>query len=128
MGILSSAISSSVSSSKAKTTPYNVENAIPCPTNLALLNSYLTTFSKDKDGNEFACSGIAMGKISLFFGPSQSGKTTMAIQIANGMAETIDEEVGRQVTDVIILDFERSSQNIGARVRTITGIEEEPFA
>lgn len=127
MGILSAAISSSVTSSKAKATPYNVEKALPCPTHLALLNSYLTTIGKDKEGNEFACSGIAMGKIALFFGPSQSGKTTMAIQVANAMAENIDAEVERQVTDIVILDFERSSQNISARVKSITGIDDETF-
>lgn len=130
MGVLNKALNArkEADKKKYKSSPYSVANAMPIPTGFPVLDARLSTVAKDsKSGEQFVLPGLSMGKLTLAVGNSQSGKSTIAYQIASNMANYVDEVAGSQVSDIVVLDFERSTNNLQARIESITGTAEEDF-
>lgn len=100
--------------------PGAVTHALCVPTGFDLIDYHCATICVNDDGDEFFNLGIPMGKIVLFCGNSQGGKTTLAIQMASNMVAQLNG-------DIVLCDYERSSNNLSLRVRQITGCTEEEF-
>lgn len=120
MGLLNSDIKTKSAKSK-KLSPGSVSDTLFVPTGFDILDYYSGTVVKTDEGEEFMNVGLPMGKIIMYVGHSQSGKTTKAIQDAWHMVKDLNG-------DVIICDFERSSNDLEGRVMNITGCSEEEFA
>lgn len=88
-------------------------------TSIDVIDYYLGTEINSEDG-DFYNLGIPQGKIVKFIGHSQSGKTTLALQIADA---TVKELNG----DVVVFDFERSSSDMRSRYKAITGCTDEEY-
>ena len=99
----------------------SVSGAAPVPTGFTSLDYECAVESIDETNNNepIVNVGIEMGKLVLFVGNSQGGKTTLALQIAESMTQ-----MGGEVID---LDFERASTDIESRVCNITGISREEY-
>lgn len=102
------------------TTPGSVTDAICVPTGFDIIDYECATLCENDEGEEFLSIGFPMGKIILLAGNSQGGKTTFALQASYNMAKELNG-------DVVLLDFERASNNVSLRVRSITGCTEEEF-
>ena len=83
----------------------SVEEAMSVPTGFPYIDYNTGTICEDENGDEFLNIGLPMGKIMLFAGNSQGGKTTLAQQIADAMAKNLGG-------DVVNLDYERSGNNL----------------
>lgn len=100
--------------------PGSVTGAVGCPTGYTLIDAHTSVICLDKNGEEFLSSGFPFGKIITFIGNSQSGKTTLAEQIAYNMVAHLNG-------DIAILDYERSSANLIARFTKINNCTREEF-
>ena len=91
------------------------------PTGMDVID-YACGSVNETDEGDYVENGIPMGKIIMYVGQSQSGKTTKAIQDAHKIA--VDSGLNG---DIIIADFERSLSKVKQRVMNITGCDEETF-
>lgn len=115
MGLLKSTIKK-IQKEDRKTSPGSVMESALVPTGVSILDSFGGSVI-EIDGKKVLSPGIPMGKIILFVGQSQSGKTTMAIKFAANIASSLNG-------DVILADFERSSgPNINDRIASITELD-----
>jgi len=119
MGLLKDHIKEKEKKSKV-VTPGSVEASMAVPTGIDYLDYMSGYVDENDDGEEFYNLGIPQGKITLYVGHSQSGKSTKAYQDAYTMAKELNG-------DVVIFDFERSTQNLGKRVMAVTGCSKEEF-
>lgn len=121
MGVLSKTIKSKKNEIKAKRTLGSVGDTIPISTGFAAFDySLASRFTNAETNEEVVLGGFCMGKLVLAVGSSQSGKTTFLLQVANKMVEDLNG-------DVLVMDYERASNNVKARVMAICGITEEEF-
>lgn len=100
--------------------PGTAEDTMSIPTGFDFIDYACATVCETEDGEEFINAGLPYGKAYMFIGNSQAGKTTLAIQCANTLAAPYNG-------DVLVLDYERSSNNLRQRVRHITGASKEEF-
>lgn len=98
----------------------SVALAMSVLTGFELIDYNTATICETGDGEEFLNPGLPFGKIIVLVGNSQGGKTTLGIQIAHNMVKDLNG-------DVVILDYERSSNNLSLRYRQITGCTKEEF-
>ena len=120
MGILKKALGEK--HAKLKVIPLgSVEEALSVTTGFPYIDYNTGTICEDASGDEFLNLGLPMGKIMLFAGNSQGGKTTLAQQIADAMARQLDG-------DVINLDYERSGNNHELRYCKIKGCSKAEYA
>lgn len=120
MGILNTSIKANKAAIVKKQKAGGVSETLFVPVGVNLLDYHCGTQCTSKDGDSFYNTGIPMGKIHMFVGHSQSGKTTLALQFANAMVEGLNG-------DVILADFERSSTDPRSRIKNICRINDEDF-
>jgi hypothetical protein len=121
MGILNKNIKKVKADIVKKQAPGSVSDVAFVQTGLDLVDYYTGTISTNRESNEeYYNLGLPMGKILMYVGHSQSGKTTKAIQDAWGI-------VGPMNGDIILADFERSSNDARSRFKAITGMSDDEF-
>jgi RecA/RadA recombinase len=103
---------------KIKAEPGSVDNTLSVPTGFDIIDYAAGTEQATKDGDEFFNIGHPMGKILMFIGNSQTGKTTLAVQMAYNAIKDLHG-------DVLIFDYERSFNDARNRITNITGCNEE---
>lgn len=119
MGLLNKEFKVKAAKAK-KDSPGAVSDTLFVPTGFDILDHYSGTVINTDNGEEAFNLGLPMGKIIMYVGHSQSGKTTKAIQDAWHMVKDLNG-------DVVICDFERSSNDLESRVMNITGCTNEEF-
>jgi RecA/RadA recombinase len=119
MGLLNESLKKEETKQKISA-PGSVSEAMFVPTGVDIIDFECGTYKVNDEGEEVYNLGIPMGKIIIYIGHSQSGKTTKAIQDAYAMAKDLNG-------DVIVLDFERSSNDVESRIMNITGCSLEEF-
>ena len=120
MGILNDKIKKVKSDIKKKQQRGSVSETMFVPTGIKLLDYYCGVSGTTSKKESFYNLGLPFGKIHMAVGHSQSGKTTLFLQIANAMTKDFNG-------DVILADFERSSTDLRSRVSNICGITAEEF-
>ena len=121
MGILSKKIKETKKAVLKKQTPGSVAETMFVPTEINLLDYSCGTLATNvAEGDTFYNIGVPMGKIHMAVGHSQSGKTTLMIQIANAMTRHLNG-------DVVLADFERSSTDPRSRIKNICGVTDEEY-
>lgn len=121
MGILNKQFKKVKSDIVKKQAPGTVSETMFVSTGNDLIDYHCgTTATNVADGTEFYNTGLPMGKIHMAVGHSQSGKTTLMIQIAYAIASKMNG-------DVVIADFERSSTDPRSRVKNITGCTDDEY-
>ena len=121
MGILNKKIKDTKKAIVKKQTPGSVAEAMFVPIGNSLLDYQCGTLATNvNEGETFYNIGVPMGKIHMAVGHSQSGKTTLMLQIANAMTKDLNG-------DVILADFERSSTDPRSRIKNITGCSDEEY-
>lgn len=96
----------------------SVTDAMSVETGFPMIDYMTATIVETLNGEMLLNLGIPFGKIIEFIGNSQSGKSTLAYQIGVNMTK---EHNG----DLIIADFERSGDNLKARLKQISGLTTE---
>lgn len=104
-----------------KAAPFSVADALFVPTGFDAIDYPNGSICTGMDGEDFPNVGLALGKISLFFGNSQGGKTTLALQVMDALLERFTNGDG------IILDFERSLTSLKERVCQVTNCAPDEF-
>ena len=103
-----------------KAEPGSVEQSLFVSTGMDVIDYIGGTINLSADKEEFPNIGIPPGKIIIYVGHSQSGKTTLALQTSYNVVKDLGG-------DVLLFDFERSSSNPRARIMNITGCTEEEY-
>ena len=121
MGILKKTIGDQKKAIVKKQKPGGVSETAFVPIRVDLLDYHCGTVCTDlESGDPFYNIGLPMGKIHMAVGHSQSGKTTLLIQIANAMVADLNG-------DVVLADFERSSTDPRSRIKNICGVTDEIY-
>ena len=111
---------------KKRQTEYNKKADGTCsevlfkPIGFDILDYYLGTEVNSDEGEGFYNLGVPQGKISMFIGHSQSGKTTLALQVAYNIVADLNG-------DVVLYDFERSTNDARSRIKSITGCDDDAY-
>ena len=98
----------------------SVQDSIYVPTGMDYLDYMSGNIEEAGTAKEFLNVGIPQGKIILYVGHSQSGKSTKAYQDSYALVKDLNG-------DVVIFDFERSTQNLEKRVMEVTGCSVKEF-
>ena len=98
----------------------SVQDSIYVPTGMDYLDYMSGAIEEVGTAKEFLNVGIPQGKIILYVGHSQSGKSTKAYQDSYALVKDLNG-------DVVIFDFERSTQNLEKRVMDVTGCSVKEF-
>lgn len=119
MGVLTKSLQKD-SAKTNKRDDYSASELMHVPTGFDAIDYEGGTIVETTDGEAMVNIGLPMGKIILACGNSQAGKTTGAIQFANGMASHLDG-------DVVIFDFERGILDPRSRIRNLCGLSNEDY-
>ncbi|WP_368880418.1 hypothetical protein [Proteus mirabilis] len=122
MGILNSQIKEKTEKDAKTKMPYSVTNTAFVPTGIDAIDYSFGDFQVNKKGEKIVNIGLGMGCIILMVGNSQGGKTTLGIQIADGMNQSLGGK-----GDIIDLDYENGLMSPKNRVMNITGMTEEEY-
>lgn len=96
----------------------SVSNAMSVETGFPMIDYLTATIVETLTGDILLNLGIPFGKLIQFIGNSQSGKSTLAYQVGIAMVKDYNG-------DLIIADFERSGDNLKARLKQICGLTSE---
>ena len=96
----------------------SVSNAMSVETGFPMIDYLTATIVETMSGDVLLNLGIPFGKLLQFIGNSQSGKSTLAYQVGVAMVKPYNG-------DLIIADFERSGDNLKARLKQICGLTNE---
>jgi len=121
MGLLKKEIKSVKAAIDKATKPGGVSETMFVTTGIDAVDYHCGTIGTNVDeGDQFYNLGIPMGKIHMAVGHSQSGKTTLMLQIAFAICAPLNG-------DVIVADFERASTDPRSRIKAITGCSDEQY-
>jgi KaiC/GvpD/RAD55 family RecA-like ATPase len=121
MGILNKMVKETKKAILKKQQPGSVAEAMFVPVGLSLLDYQCGTMATNlENGENFYNIGIPMGKVHMAVGHSQSGKTTLLLQVADKMTRDLNG-------DVVLADFERSSTDPRSRIKNICGITDDEY-
>lgn len=118
MGVLNKSIKSI--KSKIPKAVGSVNETLFAPTAIDILDYNCGTLATGEDGDTFYNLGIPMGKIHIAVGHSQSGKTTLLLQMANNMVANLNG-------DVVLADFERATNDPRTRIKNICKVTDEEY-
>lgn len=119
MGILTNDLQEDAKKENKKTEGSS-QDLMHVPTGYDSVDVYGGTVSFSDEGETLLNYGLPLGKLTLFVGNSQGGKTTLSIQIADNIAAQLDG-------DVVLADFERGTVDHQSRITTICGITAEDY-
>ena len=119
MGVLTKSLQKE-SAKTNKRDDYSAADLMHVPTGFDAIDYEGGTIVEDVDGDPMLNIGLPMGKIILCCGNSQAGKTTGALQFANGMASHLDG-------DVVIFDFERGILDPRSRIRNLCRLSNDEY-
>lgn len=121
MGVLNKNIKKVKADIIKKQAPGTVSEMMFVPIGIDLVDYHCGTVATNlAEQEQFYNVGLPMGKIHMFVGHSQSGKTTLALQIADAMVKDLNG-------DVILADFERSSTDPRSRIKNLTGCTDDEY-
>lgn len=104
-----------------KVTPGSVQDTLYVSTGFDYLDAMSGSIETAENGERFYNLGMPMGKIVLYVGQSQTGKSTKAYQDGWAIIKDLNG-------DMTVFDFERSTSNLEKRVMEVTGCSKTQFA
>lgn len=104
----------------SKTTPGSVQDTLYMPTGFDYLDAMSGNIEVLDNGEKIYNLGMPMGKVVLYVGQSQTGKSTKAYQDGWAIVKALNG-------DMVVFDFERSTSNLEKRVMEVTNCSKAEF-